>query len=286
MAPVIQRGTPLNPIRLDLFQTVRNVNWPAAGPDILALEFSYSRADTPPAITLHDLHFTGATFDLFATEIINRTGAGDPPSNPFTPNMLRFLRMWNRPPVATVTEHVALGTALLFFNIGLIRQTLAPGASRYDFKISTPANGSHDNHFTAYWVWSDTFGASSLEDNEAHPFTVGDPVHGGIIIIPAAFATSAEADEEAAALTAGGINSFVQPRDEVSHVGDNLAWNLRASSYRKKLDFPSDVDVHPTWDVEGEAISFGSGASGSNPPARTILVSVALPSLIVELELL
>lgn len=111
------------PVSLDPFQRIVKVGW--GGVDILVLEFSYRRSGPRPGFTLRDLPFTSATYDLFDSVIVNNDGAGNPtPGNPITQDMLKFLRLWNRPPYFRTDEGGTRGNAILFFNLRKIRASL------------------------------------------------------------------------------------------------------------------------------------------------------------------
>jgi hypothetical protein len=271
------------PVRLDPYQRIVNVGW--SGVDILVLEFNYRRNGPRPAFTLRDLPFTSTTYDLFDSVIVNNDGAGNPaPGNPITNDMLKFLRLWNRLPYFRSIEGSNRGRAILFFNLRKIRVSLPQGASTFTFKIATPASSPITTSGGEYWCWSNAFGAGSLEENEENPFTTGDPRFPpfGVITIPTAFATAGEASAFAALFIAPEM--FVTSR-VVSHTQpDGLGWDLRASSYRNKTNFPTAPDNSPDWDLD-EAIDgteqSASSSSESAIPAYLVTVQVDTRTLAV-----
>jgi len=271
------------PVRLDPYQRIVNVGW--GGVDILALEFSYERNGPRPAFTLRDVLFTSTSYDLFDSVIVNNDGADNPaPGNPITPEMLKHLRLWNRPPYLVSDEDGNRGNAILFFNLRRIRPSLPQSENNFTFKIDTPASSPITTSGVEYWCWSNAFGAGSLEENEANPFTTGDPRFPpfGIITIPTAFATAGEAGAFAALFIAPEM--FVTSR-AVSHTRpDGLGWDLRASSYRKKANFPTAPDNSPEWELD-EAIDgteqSASSSSESAIPAYLVTVQVDTRTLAV-----
>jgi hypothetical protein len=270
------------PIRLDPFQRIVNVGW--GGVEILVLEFSYERNGPRPAFTLRDLPFTSATYDLFDSVIVNNDGGNPTPGNPITQDMLKFLRLWNRPPYLVSDEGGNRGNAILFFNLRKIRASLPQGASTFTFKVATAASSPITTSGVEYWCWSNAFGAGSLEQNEENPFTTGDPRFPpfGIITIPTAFGTAEEAGAFAALFIAPEL--FVTSRPFSHTRPDGLGWDLRASSYRKKTNFPTGSDNSPNWDL-GEAIDgtvqSASGSSESAIPAYLVTVQVDTRTLAV-----
>jgi len=271
------------PVRLDPYQRIVNVGW--GGVDILVLEFSFQRNGPRPGFTLRHLPFTSMSYDLFDSVIVNNDGVGNPaPGNPISNDMLRFLRLWNRPPYFRTIEGSNRGNAILFFNLRKIRAGLLQGESRFSFKVATPASSPITTIGVEYWCWSDAFGAGSLEENEANPFTTGDPRFPpfGVITIPTAFATAGEASAFAALFIAPEM--FVTSR-AVSHTRpDGLGWDLRVSSYRKRTNFPTVPDNSPEWEL-GEAIDgteqSASSSSESAIPAYLVTVQVDTRTLAV-----
>lgn len=273
----------VKPVRLDPFQRIINVGW--GGIDVLVLEFSFERNGPRPAFTLRDLPFTSSTYDLFASVIVNNDGAGNPsPTNPITPEMLKHLRLWNRPPYLVSDEGGNRGNAILFFNLRRIRPSLPQNENTFTFKIATPASSPITTTGVEYWCWSNAFGAGSLEENEENPFTTGDPRFPpfGVIGIPTAFGTAEEAGAFAAMFIAPEM--FVTSRSFSHTRPDGLGWDLRASSYRKKTNFPTGPDNSPNWDL-GEAIDgtvqSASGSSESAIPAYLVTVQVDTRTLAV-----
>lgn len=273
-----------NPVRLDPFQRVVNVGW--GGVDILALEFSYRRSGPRPGFMLRDLPFTSTTYDLFDSVIVNNDGAGNPnPGNPITKEMLKFLRLWNRSPHLVTDEGGTRGDAILFFNLRKIRASLPQNATTFRFKIATPASSPITTSGVEYWCWSNAFGAGSLEENEEHPFTTGDPRFPpfGVIAIPTAFGSSEEAGAFAAMFVAPEM--FVTSR-AVSHTRpDGLGWNLRASTYRGKMNFPTSVNNSPNWNLgeaKGGTMQAASGSSETSIPAYTVTVEVDVRTLAIN----
>ncbi len=272
------------PVSLDPFQRIVNVGW--GGVDILVLEFSYRRSGPRPVFTLRDLLFTSTTYDLFDSVIVNNDGAGNPsPGNPITQDMLKFLRLWNRPPYFRTDEGGTRGNAILFFNLRKIRASLPQNATTFTFKVATPASSPITTSGVEYWCWSNAFGAGSLEENEENPFTTGDPRFPpfGIITIPTAFGSAEEAGAFAAMFVAPEI--FVTSR-AVSHTRpDGLGWDLRVSSYRNKTDFPTGSDNSPNWDLgeaKGGTVESASGSSETSIPAYTVTVEVDIRTLAVN----
>jgi len=271
------------PVRLDPYQRIVNIGW--GGVDILVLEFSYQRNGPRPAFALLDLPFTSTSYGLFDSVIVNNDGAGNPtPVNPITNDMLKFLRLWNRPPYSTKIEGSNRGNAILFFNLRKIRASLPQIENTFTFKIATPASSPITTIGVEYWCWSDAFGAGSLEENEANPFTTGDPRFPpfGVITIPTAFATAGEASAFAALFIAPEM--FVTSR-AVSHTRpDGLSWDLRVSSYRKRTNFPTAPDNSPEWDLDDAVdgtVQSAASSSDSTIPAYLITVQVGTRTLAV-----
>lgn len=274
---------PSKPIRLDPFQRIVNVGW--GGVDILVLEFSYERNGQRPTFTLRDLPFTSTTYNLFDSVIVNNDGMGNPtPGNPITQDMLKYLRLWNRPPYLASSEGGTNGNAILFFNLRKIRASLPQGATAFTFKIATPASVPITTSGVEYWVWSNAFGASSLEENEAHPFTTGDPRFPpfGIITIPTAFGTPEDAAAFATLFVAPQM--FVTSRPFSYTHPDGLRWVLRASTYRKRTDFPTQSNNSPDWNPEEAIEGTTQSAAGSSEiavPAYLVTVDVNIRTLSV-----
>ena len=265
--------SPVKPVRLDPFQRIINVGW--GGIDVLVLEFSFRRNGPRPSFTLRNLPFTSATYDLFASVIVNNDGAGNPaPSNPITPEMLKHLRLWNRPPYFVSDEGGNRGNAILFFNLRRIRASLPQGEQLITFKIATPASSPITTIDVEYWCWSNAFGAGSLEENEENPFTTGDPRFPpfGIVVIPTAFATAGEASAFAALFIAPEM--FVTSRAVSNTRPDGLRWNMRATSYPSKRNFPVGPTNTPGWDLGEARGGTAQSTSGSEPPIPAHLVTV------------
>lgn len=271
------------PVRLDPYQRIVNVGW--GGVDILVLEFSYRRNGPRPAFTLRDLPFASTTYDLFDSVIVNNDGEGNPaPGDPITQDMLKSLRLWNRPPYFRTIEGSNRGHAILFFNLRKIRATLQQSENAFTFKVATPVSSPITTIGVEYWCWSDAFGAGSLEENEENPFTTGDPRFPpfGVITIPTAFATAGEANAFAALFIAPEM--FVTSR-AVSHTRpDGLGWDLRVSSYRKRTNFPTAPDNSPEWDLDDAVDGTVQSAAGSSEtiiPAYLVTVQVDFRTLAV-----
>jgi hypothetical protein len=209
--------------------------------------------------------------------IVNSDGAGNPaPTNPITPDMRKFLRLWNRPPYLATDEAGTRGSAILFFNLRKIRTSLPQGQSTFAFKIETPGTGGSTTlpGAPSYWVWYD-FG---------DPFPGIEPyTFQGNISFDSVWGTAEEAAARAAILSvhsAYHVEVYIGP-DTV--VPSTLSWDFQATTYRNRTDFPIDAENAPQWDV-GDAIGgTGDGAAGNsenNPlPAYTITIECDLNSL-------
>jgi hypothetical protein len=261
------------PVRLDPTQRIVNVRW--GGGEIVVLEFSFRRGGPRPPFTLSGLPFTSATYDLFAGVIVNNDGSGNPAiDNPITGAMLQRLRLWNRTPYFTSDEGGNRGNALVFFNLGRIKAGMPQGSPEFSFKIATPASSSITTTSVEYWVWSNAFGAGSLEQNEENPFTTGDPRFPpfGVIVIPTAFDTAGEAGAFAGLFSAPPM--FVTSRIASRTRPDGLRWNLRVTSYRGRRNFPSGPANTPDWLVEEAIGGTVQSAAGSDPPIPAYEVTV------------
>ena len=263
------------PVRLDPYQRIVNVGW--GGADILVLEFRYQRNGPRPAFTLRDLPFTSTTYDLFDSVIVNNDGARSPtPGNPITNDMLKFLRLWNRPPYFRTIEGSSRGNAILFFNLRKIRAGLPRGASTFTLKIDTPGTtGGRTETETTYYVWLPFV---SWEEALEHPGLWIDSVWG----------TAAEAEARLSNLSGGGGQSsaYVIRAEPFSYeIPDTLSWDLQATTYRKQRDFPVDAQNRPDWDIDqaiGGTNEDGAGSSASTPlPSYVVTVEVDIRTLSV-----
>ena len=257
------------PVRLDPFQRIVNVGW--GGVDILVLEFSYERNGPRPGFALRGLPFTSTTYDLFDSVIVNNDGAGNPtPANPITNDMLKFLRLWNRPPYFRTIEGSNRGNAILFFNLRKIRAGFPQGEDIFTFEITTPATTSGRTETgTSYFVWLPFV---SWEEALEHPGLWIDSIWG----------TAAEAEARLSNLSGGGGQSsayVIRAEPFETTIPDSMSWDMQATTYRKKTNFPTDAQNRPDWDIDQNAISSTSqSASGSSSwtPLPAYLVTVEI----------
>ena len=183
--------------------------------------------------------------------------------------------LWNRPPYLVSSEGGTKGNAILFFNLRKIRASLLHNPTTFTFKIATPASVPITTSGVEYWVWSNAFGASSLEENEAHPFTTGDPRFPpfGIITIPTASARPEDAAAFAAMFVAPEMLRHVPAIFRI-RIPTASAGSFRLAPYRKRTDFPTQSDNSPDWNVEEAIKGHDESATLSEIPVPAYLVTV------------
>lgn len=261
------------------------------------VEFTYQSNWERPLFPITGLPFPAPAMDISDPTIELKIPAAPTPAlvNPFSDAMITYLYMWNRNTLNTITtDNVWFSKALLFFNLTRIKAKF-PALTELKFKIAAP--GGRFLNPTAsviWWVW-DSIAATSLDEAILHPFTTGfsgcpgpfcSP--GGIIVIPVAFASEAEANLFAS-VGPGQPFLVVESRATSDKFSTNLSWNTRLSSYPKppllvRRDFPSDppgsVDID--WNPNTESASH-TQASGTGPDpgatARNIVYHVSFSSL-------
>lgn len=276
-------------VRLDPFQNIVNVSW-GAGLSILALIVEYQRnKDAVPLFQLSSLGFTGDTPNILTQTLAYKDDSPEPAPvvNPISDAMASHLFMWSRSPFLRPGggETDSIGRAAMFFNLRKIKSILGP-SNTYQFNVLTP--GTEDSEIITqpiWWVWSTDFGATSLEENQANPFTTGTnkPGFPPIVTIPIAFNTL----EEAEFFIEGVISPqyFIAERQEETIVPDRMSWNVEAASYKDKSDFPVNPDNSPAWShvAEGSGNQHGEGSSQGTPlPEGIVTVSVNLETLEVQ----
>lgn len=257
------------PYWLDLHRKIVSVGW-GVGAIVLALEFEYSKNALHPAIIMRNLPVVG-TVNLFDTDIYNSKGPDSPPvSNPlFTSAMLKFLRIWNRPPFKTGpnADHVCNGRSLIFMcPRNLIIQPVPPvnpPISSFSFNITIPAsNAVQTIGGTTYYVIDDAGFGFTLED-----------LHGGIERVTVLGVFDNLSDATASKALYPEMIVTILSEESTIFVPDSFSWKVRCSTYKKKLSFPSDAVAKPTWN------------SATDPAlvalAETSAAGTALPSYLV-----
>jgi hypothetical protein len=257
-------------VRVGGHWTITNVGW--GPPAILALKYAL-QATRSDALTLrlHDLPFTSESFELFDAPF----GFGDstpvPVTDPISKDMLTHLYMWAIPTYRTAPNPDVgpFGRGILFFNMRKVAGSLGnDGAdhpvTRFSFAITTPASGGDRTiPTTTYYVWNTLGGTITFEDalsGEAGP---------GLIL----GVFDNEADANAAQQNyngAGGQTVEVHAADGLVLVHPATAWELDASTYRKRLSFPVDAQDQSQWPQ--------FTAAGSAGQAAPVSPGMAIPS--------
>ena len=279
------------PWRLDPLKRIVGVGWGGGNVLVLRIETRVNN-HVPRLTTLEDLQFTGSLIDAYAETINEHDDQVPPPVivNPTNADMRAHTFMWNRPPYKldiAGDESPHTWKAISFLNLSRIRSFLLHTSDpEYAFAIHFPASEHHTEGGTVYWAFADPFG-NPFEYYLEHPTTTGAVIdaegHTGIVNSPVAFGSAAE---RTAFLgwNAGSLppwHTFDEPQPE-SDLNDGLQWIVRAHTYKKRNDFPTDEENAPLWN-EGTAISAAEEHAESviaTPiPAYTVAVSVNLQTL-------
>lgn len=237
---IIRAGSVANPLAVGGHWQIVNVGW--GGPNIGVLTFEFAKAFTRgyPVVTLSDM-IVGSSFNIFTEQV--KIGGAATVVNPISDEMRRELYVWNAVPEkeGPNDDEISTGKALIFFNLGKliakVRQTDDTATSLLLGKITTPAGTIETHEDPAYWLWDDTFGATSLEENLANPFTTGDPLVGpsAVMTVPRAFEDSASRD----AYLALGVTSWHGANTIETTQGNNeVAWETTLTSWSRKKNFP------------------------------------------------
>lgn len=277
------------PVRLDPFQNIVNVGWGGRF-KLLVLLVHFTRSlESIPQFRLRSLGLTEDIIDVFTEDLI-KYGIGDGALpdvvNPISDAMVARLRLWNYAAYLPAVSEVGIeGRAIFFFNLTRIAGALAPGATSYSFELTTPATGpTQVVQVPVWWVWSPNFGATTLEENQANPFTTGNPSGIGPdpVTIPIALFSEADANQ----FVEGVISPtyIIEQRLEDEETADEISWDYLALPYLEERDFPVDAENNPTWFVLATAgtpaADAESGSSEGTPlTARTITFTVSLSTL-------
>jgi len=143
---------------------------------------------------------------------------------------------------------------------------------------------------TIYWAFADPFG-NPFEYYMEHPGTTGAIIDAegntGVVITPLAFDTVAQRSEFLA-WNAGSLppwSTFDQTLPDI-HLSDNLSWQIKAQTYRKKKNFPTDSENQPLWNENekvAQATQSASGSTGHEIPSFTVTVRVNRSTLAVAM---
>ena len=174
-------------------------------------------------------------------------------------------------------EALSYVNGVILFNVKEIKKV---SPKFFKFNVRTPqVGGSHQQSTVAYWIWSNIFGAGSLEDNQLAPFTTGDPFGGGgaIIAIPVAFSTSQARAQYLQALGAGYFSAETSESNDVSDAG-GASFGIWTYKRRKLSSFAFDHQNAPLQDMGDDALSNGGtgveGDADNVVPAKNFEVKV------------
>ncbi len=243
------------PWRLDPFQNIVGVGWGSA--DVLVLRIDTSvKNHSPHPTTIEGLHFTTAVIYAYAETIREHDADADPePRNPMTSEMRAHAFMWNCPPHKLDTggdEPAHTWSAIIFLNLSRIRSFFDSSDSQYFFTIRFPAAERDLTNGTIYWAFADPFG-NPFEYYREHPATTGAVIdsdgHTGIVTTPIAFGGGAQRDVflgwNAGSLPPWHVFDEALPDSDAN---DGLRWKIRGRTYKKRIDFATDLQNVPLWD--------------------------------------
>jgi hypothetical protein len=291
---VTTNGTRADPVRLDLFQTIRNIQWSGG---LIVIDITYDYSGHRPAHPNITIDFPGvesaAVFpDQFihyaddATETVTIV-------NPISAAMRANLRDWTVQPyiVPRNSDGEQRGGTRVFINIPKLIHELTPGATRFNIDVDVPAADTGvGESVTFYWAWSDEFGATNLEEAKEFFFTTGDPRPGHtgeIILVPIAFGTAGERDDFITA--ANSVAAHYHAADEVasgSPYQDHNHWNVSVGYFRPSAkNFPWDSGTGEGTPDMSLAYD-GGGASAVSPftAGRTVHIEVNMTEKTVEIS--
>lgn len=275
------------PVRLDPFRNIVNVGWATGHIAVLTFQFSMQSASFPD-FTLIDLPIGSSFRIFFDTAKIPDSGVSI--VNPISKEMLKALAIWSAVPeqLGPRSDGVNQGKALIFFNLSKViaeaRKNNPLSTSVVLGRLTTPTGGVETISATFYWLWDDTFGATSLEENQAFPFTTGDPIHGGVMTVPRAFDNSGDRD---AYLTLGVTAWHGAATTETNDANNNLIWSTELNSWNHKFNFPVEGESQTAtltpagYTASGDETLNDSASDFANQGGAPSLASVTLQYTLV-----
>jgi hypothetical protein len=270
-------------VKLDWFTRIKSVHFGSENDNaVVTVEYATSQvsATAPPTITLSHLPWTTGSFDL-----------GDAGGFHVTDHTTGKDLMLVPPPYKIVSEGDAAMRGIVFFYMESISRyvpVITHQPRVFEFHLAMPGTGgSHIVDTPVYWLWGSDFGATTLEENQAHPFTTGDPFNPpfGIMTLPRAFDSPGPRDTYLGL----GVATW-HGADRIDHVpvSDAGDWNAFVTSYSPKIrtTFPINSQDVPEWDT---SVNSGYSQQVKVPqyaPSNDTVVAAMVVKFLVNLDTL